>query len=185
MLSLFGQSKRCDPQSGCAKNAAALLQALRKRALSLPIIDTTTMGFSFWGLSFAQTQEYWSMVPTDVRTLLWNQTLDDEDQHLLTRHLCPTLALQVIREAQKQLVSCVGMDNDDRAQDEAWLRVLKTLLTALQTSAPTSRVKQILEWYVPQQMGHGIDSLTALHAQRHSTMRPFAKPHAYLRLFQS
>ena len=175
-------AKRCDPQSACAKRSLELLDVLQTRALSLSVIDTSTLTFLVWGISFSQTQDYWSMVPSDVRTLLWNQTLDDEGQHLLTRHLCPTLALEIVREAQHHASKHSStMDNDDRVQQQAWLLILKTLLAALHAT-PTPRIKLILEWYIPQQMGHGIASLAALHAQSNSKGH---SSNAYLRLFQS
>ena len=165
--------RRCDPQSACAKRATQLLELLSQIQDDLP----TT---SFW-MSIAQARACWVRVPTEMRDVIWEQTLDDETYHLLTRSDCPALALCILDEALAQLSPhsqlwnyvcelTMAPEHDEHKQQlrrhqRAWLRVLRTLLLE-RSQKPPGHVKRLLSWYLPQQMGHGMECLAALYDAR-------------------
>jgi hypothetical protein len=167
-------SRRCDPQSACARRASQLLERLVQ-------INDDSPTTSFW-MSTAQARNYWLRVPSEMRDLIWEQILDDETHHLLTHADCPVLALRVIDEACMQLsphsqlwnyvceLTTIPPEHEEEKQrvkraQRAWLRVLRALLLAFPRQ-PDPHVQRLLTWYVPQQMGHGVESLQALHLAR-------------------
>jgi hypothetical protein len=185
LASLNTKKKRCDGQSACATQAALLLQVLL-----LVEVDIEPLSFiDSWTRAHQWALQQWRRLPPETAALLLESILDDPEHHFLTKHRCAAVALETVREAAFVLShaaatkkhtfydqsrqtfsfyylarSCDG----DKFKQRLWLRVLHTLLrNSPYALTPTdANAAQTLEWFLPQHMGNGMESLRILHEQR-------------------
>ena len=157
-------SKRCEPRSTCAHQARQLLKVLTMH-IEPP---------GWFGHSSKWAQQQWHLLPSASRTQIINDTLDDSEHHMLTRHKCPSLALETVREASLMLYatsnSFAYSDGKNCSSDtqHLWLRVITSILR-LPPYTVSAEMADTLAWALPKHKGHGIQSLKALHDIR-STM---------------
>ena len=180
--------KRCDPQSFCAQQARLLLDALKRQA-AIPEPFPPLL----WLHLFSSKQAYewargqWLRISAEDRVQILGEILDDSEYNLLSKHHCAVLALETVREAMRQcehsssgtlsylvVLSTWPLPEQQQQQQgtaarlRIWLHVLELYLC---TSPPYSttvppQFTQTLEWLLPRHMGHGVESLVAMHAQR-------------------
>jgi len=154
-------SKRCESRSECAQQARLLLKVL--------VMHIEAPGWFVHGDKWALQQ--WYLLPKQTRAQILDTILDDADLHVLSRHKCPALALETVREATLLLDSASNRfaysesGNCNSDTQYLWLRVIGNILRH-PPYAKNVAIAGTLAWALPKHMGHGMESLKALHASR-------------------
>ena len=146
---------RCESRSCCAHQARLLLKMALPGNIDAPVWYAST---SKWAI------QWWLSLPDKTRAELLEEILDDEELHMLTRHRCPALALETVREAKLLLTSATAYDSCSEHQ-LLWLRVITIILQNPPYSGDAS-MAMTLAWAVPKHKGHGMQCLKVLHDQR-------------------
>ena len=142
--------KRCESRSACATRARLLLRILP---------ETVYVSENFF-LTHTWARRCWDMLPDKIRNAIVEQILDDDDDHMLSQHMCSVLALETVYEAQTMLYeSCVY---DTRSQNKGiWLWIISSILRNAPYTVKCD--KEHLEWILPKYKGHGMQCLKILH----------------------
>ena len=183
--------RRCDPQSMCAQCARRLLEELSQQT-EAPANFQMALYFSSQDAAAWSTGQYLRLTEGTRRALLQG-TILDHGPRLLETHRCSVVALETIWEAMQQIkhnelqyepfygmmlqfspsFSTWGSLSKEERDSYLmfWLHVLELHFAhapyVADARVATPEVARVLAWFLPQHMGRGMESLKALHSQRH------------------